>query len=70
MTVQSLLEELADVPKVEKTLALIKPDAVASGAARDILHLIEHHGFTIVHKKRLQVGSSPRLLPRTALPAA
>jgi len=58
-----LVVELASVPQVEKTFALIKPDAVSAGRARDILHLIEHHGFTIVAKKRMQVsGFTCRIL--------
>lgn len=52
-----LVSELETIPQVEKTFALIKPDAVAAGKARDIMHLIEHHGFTIVTKKRMQVRS-------------
>ena len=39
----------------EFTLAMIKPDAVASGSARDILHAIETNGFHIIGKKCIQV---------------
>lgn len=42
-------------PEVEKTLALIKPDAVRAGKAEEIKQLIELHGFTIVAQQKLQV---------------
>ena len=32
---------------MERTFAIIKPDAVAEGHAGQILALIEHHGFTV-----------------------
>ena len=40
----------------EVTLAMIKPDAVAAGKARDIMHAIEANGFHIIAKKYVQVG--------------
>ena len=43
----------------EFTLAMIKPDAVASGSARDILHAIETNGFHIIGKKCIQVRTTP-----------
>lgn len=40
---------------VEKTLALIKPDAVANGNTADILQAIELAGFTIITNERVQL---------------
>ena len=40
---------------IQMTLALIKPDAVAAGNAREIMQLIEMAGFTVLCKKKLQV---------------
>ena len=42
----------------ETTLALIKPDAVAAGKARDIMHIIESNGFHIIEKKYIKVSRS------------
>jgi len=39
----------------EVTLAMIKPDAVAAGKARDIMHAIEANGFHIIAKKYVQL---------------
>ncbi|QDZ21196.1 nucleoside diphosphate kinase [Chloropicon primus] len=39
----------------EFTLAMIKPDAVAAGKARDIMHAIESNGFYIIAKKYIQL---------------
>ena len=39
----------------EFTLAMIKPDAVAAGSARDIMHAIESNGFHIISKNYLEV---------------
>lgn len=47
--------------EVEKTLALIKPDAVAAGKAEEIMHLIEVKGFTIVAKQKMQVSDRAAL---------
>ena len=44
----------------EVTLAMIKPDAVAAGKSRDIMHAIESNGFHIIAKKYIQVS---KLLP-------
>lgn len=41
--------------EIEKTLALIKPDAVKAGKADEIKQLIELHGFTIVAQQKLQL---------------
>mmetsp|Transcript_17541 Transcript_17541/g.33526 ORF Transcript_17541/g.33526 Transcript_17541/m.33526 type:complete len:302 (-) Transcript_17541:380-1285(-) len=40
---------------VEKTLALIKPDAVRNGYTENILQAIELSGFTIVTRQRVQL---------------
>ena len=40
----------------ETTLAMIKPDAVAAGKARDIMHIIESNGFHIIEKKYVTVS--------------
>ena len=39
----------------EKTLAIIKPDAVAAGNADNILAMIEKNGFTILAKKDMHL---------------
>lgn len=38
-----------------RTLAIIKPDAVAAGKAEEILHLAELAGFTVIQQQRTQV---------------
>ena len=51
----------------EVTLAMIKPDAVAAGKARDIINSIESNGLHIIQKKYIQVraiGLSRSLLVR------
>lgn len=40
-------------PSVEKTFALIKPDAVRNGSTEDILQAIELAGFTIITRERI-----------------
>lgn len=40
---------------VEKTLALIKPDAMLAGSCREILRMIEVGEFAILKRKELQV---------------
>jgi len=40
---------------VERTFAIVKPDAVAKGATGDILSRIEKNGLTIIAMKRLQL---------------
>jgi nucleoside-diphosphate kinase len=40
---------------LERTYAMIKPDAVAAGQAGQILALIEKHGFRIVAMRKLQM---------------
>lgn len=44
---------------LEKTYAMIKPDAVAAGHSERILQRIESSGLTIVQKSKLQVRSFP-----------
>jgi hypothetical protein len=45
-----------DPPKqLQKTFAMIKPDAVAAGRASEIMQIIELSGFTIIAKEHLQV---------------
>ncbi|KAG2451865.1 hypothetical protein HYH02_003641 [Chlamydomonas schloesseri] len=41
--------------ELEKTFALIKPDAVRAGKAQEIMQLIELNGFTIIAKQKLQL---------------
>ncbi|KAJ9514602.1 hypothetical protein QJQ45_016351 [Haematococcus lacustris] len=44
--------------ELEKTFALIKPDAVRAGKAEEIKQLIELNGFTIVAQQKLQLTTS------------
>ncbi len=46
-----------DRRELERTLALIKPDAVQAGKADEIMQLIELAGFTIIAQQKLQVGT-------------
>ena len=41
---------------MERTFAIIKPDAVAKRAIGDIVHLIESRGFRIIGLKMLQIN--------------
>ena len=41
---------------IQRTLAIIKPDAVAKRAIGDIVHLIESRGFRIIGLKMLQIN--------------
>ncbi|KAG2488311.1 hypothetical protein HYH03_013161 [Edaphochlamys debaryana] len=41
--------------ELEKTFAIIKPDAVRAGKAEEIMQLIELNGFTIIAKQKLQL---------------
>ena len=51
---------MADEGAMEKTLALVKPDAVRAGSANSIVHRAELAGFTVVDRKTLQVwGALP-----------
>ena len=43
---------------VERTLAIIKPDAVAAGVAGKILSLIEQAGFKIIALKMIQMSDA------------
>ncbi len=40
---------------IQRTLAIIKPDAVARGAMGDIVSTIEHRGFKILSAKMLHI---------------
>jgi nucleoside-diphosphate kinase len=40
---------------LQRTLAIVKPDAVAKGAAGDIIASIESHGFRIIGLKMLHL---------------
>ena len=53
--VDSTGERLKTMADVEKTLALVKPDAVRKGKATEIMQLIELNGFTIIAKQKMQV---------------
>ena len=41
---------------MERTFAIIKPDAMASGHAHEIIAIIKDHGFTIVGKEQRQLS--------------
>lgn len=41
---------------MEKTFALIKPDAVSAGNAHEIMQLLEMHGFKIIAQQQLQAS--------------
>ncbi len=43
------------MPDVERTLSIVKPDAVAAGAAGDILSRFEKAGLTIIALKKMQL---------------
>ncbi len=43
----------AHAHQIERTFAIIKPDAVAAGKAQDIIKAIEERGFTIVAQREL-----------------
>jgi nucleoside-diphosphate kinase len=43
---------------VQRTLAIIKPDAVAKGAAGQIIHRIEQTGFTILALKLVHLSAA------------
>jgi hypothetical protein len=49
-------QDAAPVLPLSRTLAIVKPDAVAAGKAEEILHLAELAGFTVIQQQRLQVG--------------
>jgi len=53
----SLPEGVWEVP-VERTLSIVKPDAVAAGNVGAILHHFETSGLKIVASKRLTLSSS------------
>jgi len=41
---------------MERTFAIIKPDAVAAGHSGDIIKIIEKNGFTILAMKKLRLS--------------
>ena len=41
---------------IQRTLAIIKPDAVARGAMGDIVSTIEHRGFKVLSAKMLRIA--------------
>lgn len=41
---------------IEHTLAIIKPDAMAAGHAKDIISHIKKHGFTIVEQETMHLS--------------
>ncbi len=45
----------AETDPVERTLSIVKPDAVASGHIGDILEYFEHDGLTIVGAKLIRL---------------
>lgn len=45
----------AGADALQRTLAIVKPDAVAAGKADEILHLAELAGFTVIQKRQLTV---------------
>src|SRR5499427_4033916 len=40
---------------LQRTFSIVKPDAVADGAARDKLHMIQDKGFCIIGMKMLEI---------------
>lgn len=43
------------MPKLQRTLSIVKPDAVAAGATGDILSRFEAAGLTIIALKKMQL---------------
>ena len=52
----------AAVAAVEKTLALIKPDAVKANKSFEIFQLMEMEGFALVEKRQLTVSELSALI--------
>ena len=46
---------MLEIRSMEKTLALIKPDAVKAGKTREILQWIEREGFAILAQRKMLV---------------
>ena len=46
------------MPDVERTLSIVKPDAVAAGATGDILSRFEKAGLTIIALKKMQLSEA------------
>ena len=46
------------MPDVERTLSIVKPDAVAAGATGDILSRFEKAGLTIVALKKMRLSET------------
>lgn len=45
---------MQNIQKLEKTFAIIKPDAVAAGNSNNIVNLIKQNGFTILAQTNCQ----------------
>ena len=62
------------VVELERTFALVKPDAVAADNADEILHIAELKGFKVLARQRLRVrlssGPPPPPQPAAAAPDA
>jgi nucleoside-diphosphate kinase len=46
------------IDSLERTLVIIKPDAVAAGNAEDIIKQIENNGFKIAAQQQLTIGKA------------
>jgi len=53
--VQALLDGLMLCPPCQRTLAMIKPDAMKAGKAEEIMKILQDDGFVIVAKKQAQL---------------
>jgi nucleoside-diphosphate kinase len=51
-----LLKRLSKGSMIERTFAIIKPDAVRAKNSGKIIDAIEHHGFTIVRMEKVQMA--------------
>lgn len=47
--------DLNNIPKLERTLALIKPDAYGSGKTEEILKAIEDSGFSFIKQSEIHM---------------
>ena len=43
---------------LQRTLSIVKPDAVAKGATGDILHTVQEKGFRIIGMKMLEINKA------------
>lgn len=48
-------EAIINVPKIDRTFAIIKPDAVEAGYTGEIIKLIELNKFNIIRMKKIQL---------------